>query len=583
MISTSLIHMPTELLLNVLEDLRPKDILNMAKACRRLNLIAIPYLLKEMGLPDPEEFCVVKASSHRYTDELAALSVYFPLLSINHFYCIISHRRDLEDSFIPPSHISWLIDNIRRVNILLSRLSSVGTFSLVIDSWGSGWSLRSEIVQGFVAWVIDLVHTAMRKSCASLQILHCHPTTVETNYNFELLRERSGPKLVRTIRDRIHRLFTRTTQLEDPQFVGNGWRYRKAPSLGPFRCVLPRMPQSALTRLDIDSEFLLVPPFSAWTFEVLRSSPIITLVFSLPSCITKKEFSVYHFPRIAASVPKLLELRCSFPDEGFLNTVVENLHQTPLLRKLVCSLSFSNESISLPSIPRTIPIIKLVHLTSFTGSPDQAACFLRYPVVLPSLQFINLISDSYYQSQTFDTDYTGVAAHFASINRRMMEMNINPCISLCLANQCVVLHGIALVPDGITDCFQQFSIVSRLTLEVVYQHPSAETEETSPTHDSLIHYTFSWMNVFRGLRYLTLAVKCNKAIDDPSKLHIVSSIKNRFPEMVSVNLVNLTIEPRKYHYHWSNAHDDWERGTYNIPMTPSYERKSRELCVCSDF
>lgn len=583
MIPTSLLHLPTELLLNILCDLRPKDVLNIGKSCRRLNLIAVPYFLKEMGLQDPESSCIVKASSHRYTDELAALAIHFPLSTINRFYCVISHRRDLEETFVPPSHISWLIGNIRRVNTLLSRLSSVGTVSLVIDSWGSGWSLRSEVVQEFVTSVLDLAQTVMRKLCTSLQILHFHPTAVETNYSFERFRVPTGSRLVRIIQHLTHRLMPKPTQGKEPKFVGNGWRYLKAPSLGAFHCVVPRVSQSALTHIDLDSEFLLVPPFSAWTFEVLRSSPITTLLLSLPSCITKEEFALYHFPRIVASVPRLQEIRCAFPDDAFLRTVVENLHRLPLLRRIIFGLSFSTECIPIPSIPYTTARIKLVHLTSFTGSPGQAAYFLQGPVILPNLQFINLISDAYYQPHTFETDHTAVASHFASINHRVLEMKINPCISLCLANQCIIVEGIALVPDGITDCFQQFSTVSRLTLEVVYHPPPTESHEIFTSHEPLIHYSFSWLNVFRGLRYLTLAVKCNKAIDDQSQLLIVSSIKTRFPEMVSVNVVNLTVEPKKYHYHWSNAHDDWERGTDDIPMTPSYEKKSRERYVCSDF
>lgn len=579
---TSLLHLPTELLLKIVCELESKDLLNLGKLCRRLNLVAVPILLKEVGLPDPESSCIVKASSHRYTDELAALSIYFPLSTINNFYCIISHRHDLEETFVPPSYISWLIGNIRRVNSLISRLSSVGTVSLVIDSWGSGWSLRSDVVRDFITSVLELAETIMRKSCTSLQILHFHPTTVETNYNFERFEApTTSKKLVRSIQNLTNRLVRRRVQERDLNFVGNGWRYHKAPSLFPIYCAIPRISQSRLTHIDLNSEFLLLPPFSAWTFEVLKSSPICTLVISLPSSITKEEFALYHFPRIAESVPKLQEIRCAFPDDHFLKTVVENLHLLPLLRKILFGLSFPTECMPMvTSTPSTIKRINLRYLSSFTGSPDQAAYFLRGPVLCPDLQFINLISDSSYQSHTFETDYWSLAKQLGSISNSILEMGIKPCISLCLAN---IQEGTPPVSDGTTNCFQHLPIVSRLTLGVQRFSAWYDMYDAPTSHQLLIDSTLAWLNIFRGLTYLTLVVKCDQSIDHQSQLRILSAMKIEYPGLVSVNVVNLTVHPKTYHYHWSNAHDDWERGTNDIPTTPSYKRKSRERYVCSDF
>ncbi|KAH9480711.1 hypothetical protein JR316_0007311 [Psilocybe cubensis] len=371
----------------------------------------------------------------------------------------------------------------------------------------------------------------------------------------------------------------------ETNFSGKGWKYQNIPSFSPIQRALPRVLQSNLTHIDLNSDFLLVPPTSAWTFEMLRSSPIVTLTVSIRGRIQKEEFTSYVFPAIAASVPGLQSLRITFLDDDFLTVVVDNLYRLPLLRKMVVGLSFSRGYALSTSIP-TIKRIKLDHFTTFTGSSEQAAYFVQIPIMLPNLQFINVINDSYFQSYTFETDYMAIAAHFGIINRRMLEMNIHPSISLCLANQNNIGDSIAsTVPADIigSDCSQHFTIISCLTLKVVYHLPPAETAETHLTYDLLVDYTLSWLNLFQDLRYLTLLVKCNRPIDDSVQSYIVSLIKARFPKMVSVNLVNLTVEPDKQHYHWSNAHSDWGRGTYDIPTTLEYERKSRELCVCSHF
>lgn len=575
---------PTELILGILDSMQLEDILNMGKVCRRLNLIAIPYFLGKMGSPKPEATSVVKASSRRYKDELAALSIHFSLTKIDHLFCIISHRQDLEETFIPPSHIYWLTISLIRTNHMLSRLTSIGSFSLIIDSWGSGWSLRSDVAQKFMASVLEVTETAILKSCQSLQILHCHPTSAERVYNFKLVEKDKNPSLVKTTLLLVPRLLSHTRRTNEQNLVGKGWKYESLSSSTSLQLWKSPWSHSQLTHLDLDTEFLLIPPCSSWTFDIWKRSPIVCLSISFPSIITKDEFHHFLFPNLAKSLPNLRELNCAFYDDFLVKTVIEHLHFFPFLETFRIALSFTAE-LSLPPPTFSKPTT-LRHLVSFTGSPDQAAYFFsNRNLLFPNMKNINLISDIFYQDQSSPTDYYSIADNIRFINERMLEMKVVPNVNLCFSNHGELPDDTS--PSELDDAglhwIHHFRTISLLTFNL-YPPPSHDSYDSESLHRAFVSRALIWLDIFRGVKYLTLIIKRDSIIEEESlKIQLLTTITAAHPQLLMVNAVFLSREPRKYHYHWSNACDDLERGTGDIPTTPSYNKKSRGSFVCSHF
>ncbi|KDR83013.1 hypothetical protein GALMADRAFT_152006 [Galerina marginata CBS 339.88] len=567
------LDLPTELLFNICQHLEPTDLLNVAKLCHQLNYIAIEVYMRRTASPYPGRSCIIRPGLRGHMDELTALIINFPLVTMNELFCIFNTKQEWsapEDH----KHSSQMVEstwNIYRVTQLINRLSSIRSLSLIITAWGSRWSLRSTTVQEFLFAVIRLIETTVSKGCTSLQILRFLPSTKEGAYKFELVERPNRPKIGKLWH--FFREHLRSTRENDTQLLhGDGWRYRKVCKLNTIRpSILPL--HSKLTKLDISCDVLLIPPFSTWTLGIMKCSPIISLRLSLPNIITKEEFRHYLFPRILSSLPNLRSIEFVTLREGFLPIVIDGIHLLPYLQAITFGLSYY------PILPPTSVLFAsdLPHLTSFTGSSDQAAyIFGRLGFSCPNLQFVNIIVDVHFRRRL---DYGAIAQNFHTFNARFSEMGIQPCVSVCIAN-----HGepadVALMST--IGHHEHFFTVSRLTLEL----PSSLNDLEVPGTQYLIRYVLDWLRTFQGLKGLTLLHRhtsldpsapevCPKSISD--------AITRRYPDIVLFNIVNLPSKPMKYHYHWSNAHDDWERGTDGIVTMPFFEHKSTEPSVCSHF
>ncbi|KDR83021.1 hypothetical protein GALMADRAFT_864043 [Galerina marginata CBS 339.88] len=548
----TLVNLPTELLCTVFYLLDSDDLLNIAMSCHRLNLVAIPVFMEREGSPDHRTSSVVNPSG-RYADEITALNLDFSLIHMKQFFCILV------------SDLTW---NIRRVIRLITRLSSIGSVSLVIDSWDSRWSLQSDVVQKIVVAVLDLVETAISKACTSFQIIHYHPAPIETDYQFEVMADSKKPKMQKFGRFFMKSLFL--ARPDRPTLKDKEWGYRQLSNVPTPRSFFdfPTSLHTTLTKLDLSSDLLLIPPYSTWTFAVMKSSPIDSLSLRLPNQITEEEYQHYLFPMIVTSLPKLREIKLALLGIEFLTTVAESLSLLPFLETITLGLSFR----ALPSTSLPITHIGLLHLTSFTGSSDQAAyMFGSSGFSCPNLEFINIIVDTHFHP-AFDN--TLLEDHLATLDTHFHETGIEPCISVCLANEGELPDDSG---DGGTEQLDHLSKVSRLTLELPSVFGDSLTEADVASH------AMAWLELFRGVTHLTLLHRRTDTvplIPKGSRAAILSAINSKHQAITTFNLVDL---PNKFHYHWSNARDDWQRGTDRIPTTTNFDHKSTEPTVCSHF
>ncbi|PPQ73327.1 hypothetical protein CVT26_015350 [Gymnopilus dilepis] len=567
-------EIPAELLFIIFQHLESEDLTNVAQCCRRLNLTTVPVVMAKAGFPNPEKIYVVKLGRKGHSDELTPLVIDITLTAMEKFYCVLSDKRHWHDHDTPDSQIADFTRNIRRVIQLMSRLSSIGSMTLVIASWGSPWFFGREVAQPFTDAVLDLVKVSIEKSCTAFQILHSHPAThpasVGKPYKFEAINGVQVQKLGRSL---TRRLFPSLSS-GNVDFEGDGWRYRKLRSPTATPSAMPV--QGNLTSLDISCEFLLAPPFSTWTFGLMKSSPITRLTLSVPYFVAQEEFKLYLLPHLIAAVPSLQELRFASSKIYILTALVEKLQSFASLEKLAFALLSSTGPYSATPI-EPMAEAGLSRLLSFTGSARQAAYLFQRSAFYPNLQFVNIIVD--YSDKPERAD---LARNFATLNAIFSSRCISPCISVCLTN-----HGPRLRAWSSNierqDHLQarHLSSVSRLTLDLP-RFPAETNEEFSKQ----INTTLAWMDMFWGLKHVTILLVDSASIE-VRRMRMVDAVNAEFNDVeVSISVVkpSLSSTPdNRSHYHWSNARDSWVRGTREIPSMPFFLPSAADNYACSHF
>ncbi|KDR83011.1 hypothetical protein GALMADRAFT_152004 [Galerina marginata CBS 339.88] len=565
----TLTDLATELLWKIFQDLDAQDILHVGVLGRRLAFVAAPAYLARKGLPQPETYCTIRPSRGGCLDEITALTINSSLVSIKQLVCIFPDHWQLKGTSTSLSPISILVRDIRRVNNLISRLSSVGSVCIAFYSMGTQWSLQSDIVQEFMAAFFELLDNIMQRSCTSLQVLHSHPIAFQTNYRFQLL----GSPKARACGS-IRRLFVKNTPgpletLTDDSLQGNGWSYRNIPDLNSIP--LSRSPlilQSRLTKVDLSSDFLLLPPYAPWIFGVLKSSPLTQLALSLPRAIPADEFRHYIFPRMIAVLPKLEELKFAFWYYDSLSTVVESLSLFPVLRKV--AFGAKQEGI-FPAIAWPRGRHNLAHLDSFTGSLDQAVYFFTQPISCPNLKFVNITIDFNFRNDSFifqaNLDYMAIATKLSTLNTRFTEQKIEPVITTCIfAIATPILPRLQVQnTEEEENLLKKFDRVSRLNLEIPFF--ICDVNEITNQAD----YVLSWLRFFRCVKDLSLISRHflqGDSFQEIRKSTLLAAINTQHPDISSFEIADPS---GSYHSHWQSAGDNF--GRYKLP----------KACVCSNF
>ena len=562
MVLSTLPDLPNELLFAILQDLDSPSVFQVGKTCRRLNEVAIPFMLAREGLKDPSVFSVLEPYHEGYHDSLSALTVYFSIRSIDHLSCILN---DVAIDGYSASILS-LARSVERINNLVQRLTFVNIFQIVIFKADSSWSLDSEDVREFLGAFLLLLETLTKKSCKSFNISHPHPIAFNSGYLFQ-----SRPTKTKRFRiaDSLH-----PQSHDDIQLLqGDSWHYRLKRELDPLY-LIPFPPiQSNITNLDIVSDFLFVPPFSKWTFHLMRNSPITSLSISIHRFVGKDEFSLCILPQIIDSVPRLQGIKLAFQSDNFLHILVQNLSRLPLLQRITTGLLiYPNMIRSDVNSGKNIPFT-LSHLTSFTGSPEQGVIFLE-EVICPKLHSMNLIIDISLRGKF---DYSIDANAFSKLARRFDTLKIRPHIKVCL----VTCGGrpFGNNPDEAPkpNWIKHFLSVSHLTLEM----PRFFPDDNETSHQ--IDYTLEWLSVFQRIRGLTLTTQRparDTATRELRDVALKNAITTKFPEITHFNVTEIPIGA---HYHWSNVTDELARVVRVMSDITSSPNTSPLSSICCDF
>ena len=561
MVLSTLADLPNELLLAIFQDLDDSSVFQVGMICRRLNEVAIPFMLAREGLTDPGVYSALKPYHEGYHDSLSALTVYFSIRSVDNLSCILDD--EATDGY--SATILSLTRSVERINNLVARLTFVNTFQITFFKADSSWSLDSEDVREFVGAFLHLLETLTKKSCKSFNILHPHPIAFNSGYKFQSRPPKTKPfRIVDSLRPQSH---------NDIQLLqGDGWHYRLKRELNQLYLVPFPPIQSNLTNLDIISDFLFVPPFSKWTFHLMRNSPITSLSISIHRFIGKDEFSLYILPQIVDSVPKLQGIKLAFPSDDFMHIFIQNLSRLPLLQKITTGLPIYPNMIRSDSHFRENISLTLSHLTSFTGSPEQGVILLE-EMICPKLHSMNLIIDISLRGKF---DYSIDANAFSKLIRRFDAFKIRPCIKVCLATCGGRPFGNN--PDEIPkpNWIKHFRSVSGLTLEM--PRFFSDDNETS----NQINYTLEWLSVFQRIKSLTVTTQRparDTAARELRDMALKNAITTKFPEITHFNVTEVPIGA---HYHWSNVTDELARVGMMSDITP-FPDTSALSSICWDF
>lgn len=561
--TTAFDALPLELLWAIFDLSDHKSILNVGKTCHRLNSIAVPIFLQRINITQPAESVFIRPLHNDYADQLSGLTVDFSFVSIKHFVCVLNNRqnisRDWQEDFRSLSPIEGLTKNIKRVNQLLYRLKSVGSVCIVFYSMGGFWSLRSAVVEDFVTAFFELLNTIVSTACASLQILHPHPITSKPPYKFQLRKDTDLENIV------IKGLSM--MKLRDNELEGDGWRYRQLFKYNGSPSPPPQLTTMInLTTLELNSDFLLVPPFASWTFAVMKQSQVTSLSLSLPSVISKDEFHYYIFPHIIDALPDLQEIRLAAYRDEFLISAIDFLPKLQHLKKITFGASQYGQ-FPPPSYELSTSQLRLSSLSVFTGYIEQAS-YLLGNITCPMLSSINLIIDD----TRGRANYIAIGKKLSALRDRLAQMGIVPIINVCLSNHG---HG-KQTPLPAYSAFEDrdwtgsFSAVSRLTLEL----PILPNDDTSFIRQ--MEYVMGWLDVFTGLIGLTLTTRQPYQESDLLTNMITS-------EYTNIKTFNIVDYPGVFHFHWSSAPNDLRRGIDRRSDLSTFRNKSIEGCVCSEF
>ncbi|KDR82945.1 hypothetical protein GALMADRAFT_238636 [Galerina marginata CBS 339.88] len=555
MVPFDLLALPTDLFLEILGHLQPKDIMNIGLSCRDLALLATPVYLARRGLPDPETSCTIRPSWNGYSDKVTALTFNFSLVSVQQFHCVFTEPK--ARGVFKVSLLTW---NIRRVNKFISRLSSIGNATIALYPY----SLHTDSMRDFMPAFVELLETILQK-CNSLQVSHPSPYSMafNTNYRFELLESTTA-----LIWQGIRRLFVKylSFRTEDHFLEGSDWRYKKIPRRNPIPLSKsPLQLQSKLTTLDLSSDFLLLPPFSPWIFGALKCSPISSLTLSLLTSIPAEEFRHFIFPWIIDAVPRLEEIKISFSYRDSLFVVVQSMSSFPLLRKI----TFGGQDFNLPPTLLSSAECNMVHFISFTGTLDQAVYFFAQPMSFPSLKFINVVYDLVRTNnpnilQLSNSD--SLSTKFSILDKRLSEMNIEPLITMCL-----LPHGTTAQPQIPQDELEleKLNGVSRLNIALPFF--SGPEDKTLVSQASYVRLCLA---LFHDVKALSLVFRdrqspLNALSQEARRSTIQAAVLKDHPSVISFDIAYDPFEV--FHGHWRNSSNNSNR------------HRHPESCVCSDF
>jgi hypothetical protein len=491
----SLVDLPTEILLKILEDpdVSTETIYSLALLSRRLHITALPVYFERHGLNSQSRSIPIAIRTDR-RDILTALRTalfnFMPLLDT--VVCFFS--RPSCTSILP------FLEQVKRLDGFIASVPSLKDVTLYLGprgglclSGGSDESLR-EWARGFGS----LLNCVVRNHCVSFTILY-------GTYFTDAFELRPAKKPTR----RVSRIIGRTWDLLIRRGAATHelTAFRRASQQGRARIEIPLSPHCALgsqlTTLHIRSKILILPPALSWTLDVLRTCPVSTLTFSEISVESRLWGTVLPLISTAATnVSSVSFQKLHINDSDvmeFANDLPHLTHIEILTTDSYPVSSFSDADVRLPL------------LTSLRAHPRFVQHLLARRDSLPALRHLCLCP-----TPSSLADVAAISRDLSAIIRTFDAQNIASTLSVVI---CSLRHGLllgsAVILDLSTDLRASLRRFDALELSV-YDLWEALELATQEMVDFIV--------AFHRARKLSIMVECPHPELDQAALSLVALI-----------------------------------------------------------
>ena len=342
----TLLDLPDELLLQVIDHLDAAGMFTLTMLCKRLHELALSAYFVRYGLTMPLDSTNALMLKGKQLNALPGLQMASFTKDIKHLHCKFNYLEHDRNLAVITHRICWLILKIERLESLTFDFDGCDLGHL-----SARWGL---VVCARIAACSDLLTTAARR-CTSLELSHAGASS-----------------------ERHHQLEKEATKWlnRDRSLARNGpfnaLRRYLLPGNSFSRSSHAQQTSSTLKTLVLHSNMFLLPPFSDWAFHTLNTAPLTKL--ELIGVVLSQIAAALIFQCI--NIPTLEHLcitTCRFPLDEFL----PRLNTVSTLRIVADTIFSLSPYLPKSALPRLLALHSnpntVVHLLTPTGAFPQLA------------------------------------------------------------------------------------------------------------------------------------------------------------------------------------------------------------------
>ncbi|KAJ7085969.1 hypothetical protein C8R43DRAFT_965136 [Mycena crocata] len=490
--SAVLLDLPTEILVNILEDasLPLEKLFSLALLCRRLHFTALPVYFARTGLDaQSRSFKIVMRTDRR--DLLAVLRLALFVPPFDNVTLVFPHPNCT--SILP------FLDHLKRAQGLIAQLPPLKRVELQLDVRGSiCLSVGGDDALRLWAYHIqDLLSCILENECTALALAYGSQFTGA----YELCPESE----VTPVRRRASRLgqigqFISSARRAAPVITQRGVHgfrrvYRQGDDHVEMSLPMRVSSSSRLTSLHIQSSILLLPPGLSWTLEALRSCPALSSLTFREIAVASNIWGIV-FPLLAsAATPPTRITSLFFRDvecipEADIARFIANF---PSLAQLEISVNVSQHAGSVPST--LVPCPQFFHLERLRATPNFIHHFLsRADSTFPALRELCIRCSAVY----IGADITEIARLLSPIVATLEARQLGFPLTLAMESMGYMYHTAPPSPTlpatpgiGVQKCLDR---VEGLEISM-FQLDTSDIEDLVP-----------WMEQFRQGLELAVAI-----------------------------------------------------------------------------
>ena len=367
---SSLLDLPDELLLVMLENMASNDLYSMASLCKRLHRLALPAYFACHGIFEPMNIPLRHLTLRGdQLNALPGLQLSLFVTSIRRLSCNFSHIESGEH----------LLNVIRGLHQLILKVNGSEDVTLDFQNCDHLLMAFQQCSRSMSDWVeaCEGLLTAVADCCLFLTVNH--GKLYEEASQFHLIAKEMARHTHVPVISRPFVALKKSLSFREGT-SSRSWQAYVDPIPATSTHVRPsRLARPTLRRFRIQSPMLLLPPHCDWTFRILNASSITQLY------LLHVPLSTMTWSRVlpCITISTLTHLSIGHCNIAF-NDLARFLSRHPKIYKLALSGYYTPPY--LPHLPKAI----LPRLASLHASPENLTHFLKPVGALPKLDSLSI-------------------------------------------------------------------------------------------------------------------------------------------------------------------------------------------------